>query len=297
MLNLSTHQLNVFLTAAETLNFTQAAQRLQISQPSVSQHIQALERHFNLPLFVRSGRNIGLTEAGVALMPVAREIVLLTSHLEETMASLKGEVQGHLIVGCSTTSSRYILPRLLASFHCLHPEVRTSCLAVPPAALIEILNEGKAQIAVTSEPPSTEEVEFRKYVCEKVILIVNPGHPWAQRAHIRMDELLESEIILPEENSETYAVIREELAHQGYSIAQLKPLISLNSLEAIAFSVQEGLGVAFVPETVAERLVKNQVVAVEVENLNIQKDIYIGQNVRRPATVAQAAFWQYLWNE
>ena len=90
MLNLNTNQLNVFLAAAETLNFTKAAQRLQVTQPSVSQQIQALEEHIGQTLFLRTGKTVELTDAGLVLIPLAREMTFLTIHIEETMASFKG---------------------------------------------------------------------------------------------------------------------------------------------------------------------------------------------------------------
>ena len=90
---LDAHQLNVFLIAAETLNFTQAAVRLHMSQPSVSQHIFSLEQHFEQPLFIRSGRNVQLTDAGVALVPLARELVARSVHIEEMMKSLFSQLK------------------------------------------------------------------------------------------------------------------------------------------------------------------------------------------------------------
>ena len=79
---LDAHQLNVFLTAAETLNFTRAARELNMTQPSVSQHVQELERHFGTALFDRSGRKVSLTDAGEALLPLAREIVTLSIRID-----------------------------------------------------------------------------------------------------------------------------------------------------------------------------------------------------------------------
>ncbi len=86
---LDTHQLNVFLMAAETLNFTQAAKRLHMTQPSVSQHVQSLEQHFNTKLFRRIGRYIELTYDGEALVPLARELVDRSVLLEETGKNIK----------------------------------------------------------------------------------------------------------------------------------------------------------------------------------------------------------------
>ena len=130
---LDAHQLNVFLAAAESLSFTQAAQQLHMTQPSVSQHIQALERHFDMQLFLRNGRNLELTDAGMALLTLAREAVTLSIRIDETMESLKGNVHGHLIVGCSTTPGKYILPNVLARFHKKYPQVRVTCQVSPQA--------------------------------------------------------------------------------------------------------------------------------------------------------------------
>lgn len=123
---LDIHQLYIFLAAAQTVNFTRTAQRLQMTQPCVSQHIQALEKQIDQQLFYRSGRNIELTEAGLTLVPLAREAVALSTRIEETIASQKGEINGHLLVGCEQHQANTSSP-LLAQFHGAHPQVRITC--------------------------------------------------------------------------------------------------------------------------------------------------------------------------
>jgi LysR family transcriptional regulator, transcriptional activator of the cysJI operon len=292
MLSLNTHQLHVFLMAAETLNFTQAAQQLQLTQPSVSQHVQALEEHFGQELFARSGRSIELTDAGVALIPLAREIVYLSIRLEEMMASLKGEVQGHLIVGCSTSTGRYLLPKILATFHRHFPYVRATCQVSTREQALRRLLEGKVHVALASDPPFIADLVFEKITTERIILIAPMTHPWAQQGVIDINEICEVDFILPEERNELYDLIHDKLADAGVSILQLRNLISLGSLEAIALSVQEGLGVGFVPELMVNRLVKGRVTPVEVRGLDIRQDVFIGRNLSRPATAAQEAFWK-----
>ena len=112
---LDAHQLNVFLIASETLNFTETGKRLHMTQPTVSQHIQALENHFDSKLFHRNGRHLELTDAGKILVPLARDLIKVSVHIDETMESLKGDIYGHLLVGCSTTPGKYVLPHLLAA--------------------------------------------------------------------------------------------------------------------------------------------------------------------------------------
>jgi DNA-binding transcriptional LysR family regulator len=292
MLSLNIHQLQVFLMAAETQNFTQAAQQLQMTQPSVSQHVQALEEHFGQELFTRSGRTIELTDAGAALVPLAREIVYLSIRMEEMMASLKGDVYGHLIVGCSTSTGRYLLPRILATFHRLFPQVRATCQVTSREQALQRLVDGKVHIALANDPAYISDVGFEKITTERIILIAPSTHPWAQRGAIDINEICETDFILPEEGNEIYTLIHDRLADAGVSILQLRNLISLGSLEAIALSVQEGLGVGFVPELMVNRLVRERVKMIEVHGLDIRQDVYIGRNLRRPATAAQEAFWK-----
>ena len=241
---LDSHQLNVFMIAAETLNFTQAAQQLHMSQPSVSQHIQSLEKHFKTKLFTRSGRNLQLTDAGLSLVPLAREMVRQSIRIDETMASLQGEVYGHLKVGCSTTPGKYILPPLLARFHNKYPQVKVTCHVTPQTQAIKLLCDGDIHFALTSHPlESCRETEFREFLCEEVVLIVPLNHPWAERDEIEPEELYEADFISREEDSGSFIVVRDALYEIGISVNQLKIFLILGNSEAIALSVQEGLGV------------------------------------------------------
>jgi DNA-binding transcriptional LysR family regulator len=292
---LDAHQLNVFLIAAETLNFTEAAQRLHMSQPSVSQHIQSLEQQFGLPLFNRAGRHLELTEAGMMLVPLAREMVGRSIQIKETMESLKGDVYGHLLVGCSTTPGKYVLPHLLAEFHRHHPRVRITCQVAPQKHSLQMLCDGEVHFALASEYLiSCKDVEFRQFMTDPVVLICPLDHPWASRQEIEPEELREADFILREENSGTRNVMRMALEKQGIAEDELNILITLGNSEAIAIAVQEGIGVGFVSRMVYTRLVEDRVATVKIRGMDIERDIFIGRNVRIPASAAQAAFWGFI---
>ena len=292
---LDAHQLNVFLVAAETLNFTQAAQRLHMSQPSVSQHIQALERHFNADLFERSGRNLQLSDAGLALVPLARDLVNQSIRIEETMSSLEGEIYGHLLVGCSTTPGKYVLPQLLASFHHRHPKVKVTCQVSPQSQAVERLCEGEVHFALASiDHESYGDAEFRKFMQETIILIAPLDHPWSRREAIQPKELFGVDFIMREEDSGTYVATRDALGKMGISVTELQTLLTLGNSEAIALSVEERLGVGFVSSTVVNKLGHERIAPIKVSGLEITRDIYIGRHTRRPATKAQKAFWDFI---
>ncbi|NUM46050.1 MAG: LysR family transcriptional regulator [Anaerolineales bacterium] len=292
---LDAHQLNVFLIAAETLNFTEAAQRLHMSQPSVSQHIQSLEQQFGLPLFNRAGRHLELTEAGIMLVPLAREMVGRSVQIKETMESLKGDVYGHLLVGCSTTPGKYVLPQLLAEFHRHHPRVRVTCQVAPQKTALQTLCDGEVHFALASEYLiSCKDVEFRQFMVDPVVLICPLNHPWAARTEIEPEELREADFILREENSGTRTVMRAGLEAHGIAEDELNVLLTLGNSEAIAIAVQEGIGVGFVSKLVYTRLVENRVATVKIRGMELERDIFIGRNTRIPASAAQTAFWGFI---
>jgi DNA-binding transcriptional LysR family regulator len=292
---LDIHQLNVFVVAAETLNFTQTAQQLHMTQPSVSQHIQGLERHFDTLLFLRNGRNLELTDSGMALLPLAKEAVALSMRIDETMASLKGGLYGHLMFGCSTTPGKYILPHLLAQFHREYPQVRVTCQVSPQLDALKSLENGDVHFALFSLPhDSFPDIEAISFMCDPISLIVPLDHPWAKRTEIDVQELLDADFILREPASGTFSAVREALAKHNISIPDLRILLTLGNAEAIAMAVQEGIGVGFVSNLVFERLCRDKVAEVRVRDMNICRQIYVGRNSRRPATNAQEAFWNFL---
>lgn len=290
---LDAHQLNVFLTASETLNYTIAARQLHMTQPSVSQHIQALEQHFHTELFIRKGRQMLLTDAGEALVPLARRLVDWSVRIDETMESLRGEVYGHLKVGCSTTSGKYVLPFLLTSFMQRHPQVTATCQVTSRRQAVEDLCDGLVHLALASPSDFCSTVEFRKFISDPIQLIVPMDHPWASRDVIQPEELLEAEFIMREEGSGTYDVATQGLEQIQVPVDRLHTILTLGNSEAIALAVEEGLGVGFVSQIVVTRLAKDRVAPVQVCGLKMQQDIYIGRNTGLPGTTAQNAFWDF----
>jgi DNA-binding transcriptional LysR family regulator len=293
---LDAHQLNVFLTAAETLNFTQTARHLHMSQPSVSQHIQSLEKNFSVKLFVRKGRHIELTDAGRTLLPLARDMVRLSITIQETMNSLKGDVYGHLMVGCSTTPGKYILPLILAQFHKEHSRVQVTCNVTGQQHSIEMLSEGRVNVAlVTSQNRFTKNAEFFKFIEDPVVLIVPVNHPWAKAGGVEPHDLLKETFILREEGSGTLQAVRDALHSVDIELSDLTTLLTLGNSEAIALAVQEGLGVGFVSRLVVDYFTQDRsIAAVPIRNLDIVQEIYIGFQTRHPASAAQAAFRRFI---
>ena len=292
---LNVHQLNVFVTAVETLSFTRTAKRLHLTQSSVSQHIKALENQLGLALFLRKGRTLTVTEAGNILLPMAREIVQGSIRAAERMKLIQQEVHGHLIVGCNAASGKYILPIVCAKFQRQYPLVRITCQVLPQDLTLGRLAEGEVDFAFTDagefEPAAAE---FRLYLQESLVLAVPEGHSWLNRKSIEPEELYEERFIMREPGSGPYVNTKRALAQLGIDIHKLSVLLETGASEAIALAIQQGLGVGFISRMIVRKICRGNVGIVQVDGLDICQNIYFGRQTVRPPSGAQAAFWDFI---
>lgn len=293
---LDAHQLNIFLTAAETLNFTEAAHRLHMSQPSVSQHIRTLEKHFGAKLFIRQGRSIALSDAGRTLIPLAEKFVKQSTVIDETMSSLHGRIQGRILVGCNAEVGKYILPQYFAQFHGEHPDITITCKTKSLVSPYRSLSNGTIHFLVTDDirPLQKNNYETRPIIQEKISLISSVDHPWAGKKALKAEALTQGNFILHDEEYLISEIIQDALLEKNVDFDQLSSFLHLGDTEAIVLAVEKGLGLGFASHRIAHKL--GDVRIVPIHDLNITRDVYIVRNLNQPITAARQAFWDFIAN-
>ncbi len=287
--------LRVFLVAAEELNFSRAAKRLHMSQSAVSQSIQALERAYNTELFIRGGRSVELSEAGQTILPMVREVLLAARLLEDSLYEINNQIGGELLIGCSTSAGRYLLPILLAEFRQSYPAVHPRVKVMSREGVVERLLDRLIPIGVSSK-----FIEHRDIVCtpffeDRIVLIVHPAHPWAKYGHALPSDLLDQPIVKCEETTGTCETVAEGLKQHQIPTDSLNVVMELGSTEAVAMSVERGVGIAFVSEMVAARgLALGRLKKVEVDGMDLRRKIYMARHIGFPFTRAQSLFWDFV---
>jgi len=290
---LDAHQLNIFLVAAETLNFTQAAERLHMSQPSVSQHIRSLETHFDEVLFIRQGRSLIMSDAGRILIPLARQFVKQSTRINEAMSSMKGHIKGRINIGCNAISGGYVLPVFFTKFHELYPEVTINCQTNMCDSPYGLLRNGSLHFLFTNPGRNVEPCyDVRQLLTEELVLITPLDHHWANREFIELEELLEGKFILPGENTLTYEMVNSALAANNFSLLQLNSFLTLSNPEAITISVGKGLGVSFCSKIIASTF--GNVAIVPIKDIDIKLDLSILRDRTQLSTGARDAFWEFM---
>lgn len=289
------YKISIFLRAADTLNFSDAAKQLHMSQPTVSLHIKTLEKELGVMLFERKYSGLQLTEAGRLLLPWAHRLVHITNNMRAIMSSLQDDVVGELRITCSTTAGKYVLPQMAARFCQRFPGVRVRILACTPEEVTLRLLEGEAHIGVLSREVLDKSLESQEFFHDTITLIVSANHRWANRQSIEPNELLEEPIIIREETSGTRRVVMSELAKFDITLNDLDIFMELGNAEAIVRTVAAGYGIAFVSRlATACPLERGNVVDMNVEGLNLKRKIYMvrkaDHNPHRPLD----AFWGFI---
>lgn len=289
---LDAHQLKIFLIAAETLNFSEAAKKLNMSQPSVSQHIQSLEARFGTALFKRSGRKMILTDAGVTLLPHARNIVNSSIKADKAMESIKNAVSGSLLIGCTTTPGKYVLPSLVANYIRSNPLVDANILLYSRDLAIQKLIDKSIDFCLVSSFQYNPVIQYHRSFADPIVLIAPEDHPWSNEKEIELDDLKNAAFLLRDRVSGTFQSLRDEMAKHGLDIYSLPVSMTLGSSEAIAVAVQEGVGVGFVSRVVAKKFAQNRVKIISIRDFNIYQEIYICRLWREPSSTLQDLFWE-----
>ncbi|MBN1992158.1 MAG: LysR family transcriptional regulator [Anaerolineae bacterium] len=289
-------KLKSFLHAAETLSFSEGAKHLHLTQPTVSHHIKSLEKDLGVELFIRSGSNIKLTEAGRLLLPWARKLIRQSIEMQEMMASLQQKIVGHLRLACSTTAGKYILPQLAARFCQRYPGVRISILTCTPEHVVPQLLEEEANLGVVSSyEVCGNEMQCQEFFRDSISLIVPANHPWAFRQAVEPEDLLEEPIIIREPTSGTRRVMLTKLAEYDITLDDLNVFLELGNAEAIVRTVAAGFGVSFVSTlATACSVERGYVVEVRVTGLELRRTTYmIRRNLEVPNR-PQEVFWGFV---
>ena len=181
--------LRYFAVVAEELHVGNAAARLFISQPALSQQIRALEEQVGLPLFVRHPRGMQLTEAGEALLEEARTLLGSSERLEASLDELRRGRTASMQIGLPPGLSPTLLPELLAAFRQKEPEARLEVRELTTPEQLAALRDGSLDLGLVREPVDDDGLARRTLLIEPLGVSLPAGHPLAGRESLGLREL------------------------------------------------------------------------------------------------------------
>lgn len=186
---LEIRHLRYFLAVAEAGNFSRAADRLGISQPSVSQQMRDLEAGLRVALFQRRGKRILLTSTGLIFQEHARALLRQLENLLQEVASEPGQLRGALHVGVVPILNVALMPDLLGLFAAKHPGISLTVEEISSTEIETALEEGRLDVGLGFLTRHSPNLRYERLCNDEFALIVAQNHPWWKRRVIQFSEL------------------------------------------------------------------------------------------------------------
>ena len=285
---LENFRLKVFRAVAEQLNFRKAAEQLFLTQPAVTQQIQALENDLGVRLFDRTANRVALTAKGALLLRHAKKMSELAVRSEQELGADEGQFSGELALGVSTTIAQYVLPRLIGAFLGEHPRVQLSLQSGNTREVVDLLLAGRVSIGLIEGPAEQRGVQTEPFMQDELVLIARTD---GETTHFSAQRLLGSSLLMREQGSGSRRVVEAALEKAGIKLKNFKSVMHLDSTEAIKSAVEAGLGIGFVSRwAIAKELELGVLRVGEVRGLKMHRHFSLVTRTGPPEPGPASAF-------
>lgn len=265
-------QLHYFIAVSEHMNFSKAAERLHISQPSLSNAIKKLEEEIGSPLLERNTRNLQLTEAGEVLFERAKVIV-------KNMEVLKIEMDEVIIHGTREItmgvmeSIKHWLPKVIANYKKDYPEMIIHLVDILGSKRVKkSLKSYKTHLIITNQLMDDPELEVQTLYEERLVAVLPLHHPLAKKDKISITDISEEPFIISTEGFQTRRDILNTFEQAGKNI---HIQFEIERFETAVSLVRENLGVTILPENYLQGPTAKTIVKKEIEGANLSRNVYL----------------------
>ncbi|RAU95529.1 LysR family transcriptional regulator [Paenibacillus sp. YN15] len=245
-------QLQYALQIAAEKNFSRAAEKLHIAQPSLSQQLSKLEKELGVLLFQRNTNSVELTHAGYAFMEKAQMILDMVGQLEREMEDISDMKKGRLNVGSLPITGSHVLPRVLPLFHSRFPGIEIHLIEDTTNVLENLTAAGRTDISLLTLPVMDSNLSWEPLLDEEILLAVPPSHPLAKKAGelavVGIRQLRDEAFIVLKRGQGFRQIALELCRSNGF---EPRIVFESSNIETVQSLVAAGMGIAFVPSMIA----------------------------------------------
>jgi DNA-binding transcriptional LysR family regulator len=276
--------LTTFLEVSRQRSFSKAGKKLQLTQPSISAQIRALESFLGHRLLNRGGGKVTLTAAGRVFQPFAEQSLAQLRHIQLTLADSERMPRGTLTVSANDSTALYVLPLLISRFKKQYPRVSLSIVRAERSKTLELVLEREVDFGIVSLPVKDPRLDVEVIHQDKLILVVPSGHPLTEFKKVTLPELARYGFLLPNKGRRREALDALFEQHK----VPVRIVMELDSSELLKRLILAGLGIGFLPRSnVMAELQQGTLHTVDVEGLNTSRDL--GLISRRDALMTRAS--------
>ena len=288
-------RLEIFVKVAELGSFSRAAEALFLTQPTVSEHVRALEDELGVQLLDRLGRGTTPTRAGTLLLGYARRMLALSREASQAIEQFQGRVSGELTIGGSTIPGEYVMPELIGAFRGKYSDVRISLLIGSSREVTTWVEDGRVEIGVVGATPTSRALQARQLMADELVVVVGAEHPWAGRATVSLDDLREEPMILRERGSGSRETFEQALEGVGLDLAAFRIVGEIASTQAVKQAVRAGVGISLISRRAVEDECRARLLAcVKIRDLAVTRSFHLITHRDRSRSPLATAFLSFI---
>ena len=295
MASMDLRRLEIFVKVAELGSFSRAAEALFLTQPTVSEHVRALEDELGVQLLDRLGRGTTPTRAGTLLLGYALRMLTLAREAVQAIEQFQGRVSGELTIGGSSIPGEYVVPALIGAFRGKYPDVRISLLIGSSREVQQWVEEGRVEIGVVGAAPSGRPLQARQLMDDEIVVVVGADHPWSTRKTVSLDELKAEPMIVRERGSGSRETFERALEGVGLDLGAFRIVGEMASTQAIKQAVRAGVGLSLISRrAVLDECRARLLVCVTIRDLTISRAFHLVTHRDRSRSPLAQAFLAFL---
>ena len=288
-------RLEIFAKVAELGSFSRAAEALFLTQPTISEHIRALEDELGVQLLDRLGRGATPTRAGELMLGYARRMLALSREARQALDQFQGRLSGQLVVGGSTIPGEYVLPSLLGPFKAKYPDISTSLLIGDSRQVSAWVDDGRAEVGVVGARPSLRTLVSRELMPDELVVVLPSEHPLAGRKSITLADLKREPLIVREQGSGSREALEHALGEADVDLTALRVVGEMGSTQAIKQAVRSGVGISIISRRAVEDECKAALLScVKLKDLRVSRFFYMVTHRDRSRSPLAQAFVDFV---
>lgn len=236
-------RMETFLTVCDCMNYTKAAEILNITQPAVSQHIRYLEEEYQTKLFLQKGKRMELTESGELLKQTALSMQHDVLHLKKEIRQREGG-RRKLCFGVTLTIGEHIVPERLPLLLEREPGLSVEMRVENTSELLQRLKQGELEFVIVEGNFSKQEYAYELYKKEAFVAVCAAGHQFAGKPD-SLEGLLPETLVIREEGSGNREILERTLQGKNLNLADFKSCIEVNDIQTIKELIKRDAGIGF----------------------------------------------------
>lgn len=289
-------QIEAFVNVVKYKKFSKAADASFLTQPTISTHINNLEKELNVVLLNRQGREITMTKQGEAFYSYAVNILNLREQATQSIQGMRKEVEGVIEIQASSIPGQYYVPKLLGGFRSRYPGVKIFLEQSDSRNVMDNIINQKGEIGFTGTKLSNNLIYEEIFTDDVVLITPNRGKFAKMEGDtVRVEDIVGESFILREDGSGTKKEF-EKTEVQGISVLKMVNVIAhMNNTEAIKNAVISGLGISVLSGCAANDLMANdKLKCFKIAGLNQKRHFYMVRNRTYCLSPAAERFWDYV---